>query len=96
MSQLSYMEKLLEDVWLTQKMMGALYDVETNTVNYHLKKIFSDSELEENAVIRNFRITAKDGKNYNLSAELKITVTNIDKLHTDIDAIVAEIEGGKV
>ena len=54
-----------EDVWLTQKMMGALYDVETNTVNYHLKKIFSDSELEENAVIRNFRITAKDGKNYN-------------------------------
>ncbi len=54
-----------EDVWLTQKMMGVLYDVETNTVNYHLKKIFSDSELEENAVIRNFRITAKDGKKYN-------------------------------
>ncbi len=54
-----------EDVWLSQKMMGALYDVETHTINYHLKKIFSDSELEEEAVIRNFRITAKDGKNYN-------------------------------
>jgi len=54
-----------EDVWLTQKMMGVLYDVETNTINYHLKKIFSDSELEENSVIRNFRITAKDGKDYN-------------------------------
>ncbi len=54
-----------EDVWLTQKMMGVLYDVETNTINYHLKKIFSDSELEEDSVIRNFRITAKDGKNYN-------------------------------
>lgn len=54
-----------EDVWLTQKMLGALYDVETNTINYHLKKIFSDSELEENSVIRNFRITAKDGKSYN-------------------------------
>lgn len=54
-----------ENVWLTQKMMGVLYDVETNTINYHLKKIFSDSELEENSVIRNFRITAADGKNYN-------------------------------
>ncbi len=54
-----------EDVWLSQKMMGTLYDVETNTINYHLKKIFSDNELEEESVIRDFRITAKDGKNYN-------------------------------
>ncbi len=54
-----------EDVWLTQKMLGTLYDVETNTINYHLKKIFSDSELEEDSVIRNFRITAKDDKSYN-------------------------------
>lgn len=54
-----------ENIWLTQKMMGVLYDVETHTVNYHLKKVFSDSELEENSVIRNFRITAADGKNYN-------------------------------
>ncbi|SEP97914.1 virulence RhuM family protein [Basfia succiniciproducens] len=54
-----------ENVWLTQKMMGLLYDVEVNTINYHLKKIFADSELEESSVIRNFRITADDGKNYN-------------------------------
>ena len=54
-----------ENVWLTQKMMGTLYNVETHTINYHLKKIFSDSELEENSVIRNFRITATDGKSYN-------------------------------
>jgi hypothetical protein len=54
-----------EDVWLSQKMMGELYSVTTHTINYHLKKIFSDSELEEEAVVRNFRITAKDGKNYN-------------------------------
>jgi hypothetical protein len=53
-----------ENVWLTQKMMGQLYDVETHTINYHLKKVFSDSELQEEAVIRNFRITAADGKNY--------------------------------
>jgi hypothetical protein len=53
-----------ENIWLTQKMVGILYNVETNTVNYHLKKIFSDNELLENSVIRNFRITAADGKNY--------------------------------
>ena len=47
-----------ESIWLTQKMMGVLYDVETHTINYHLKKVFGDSELEENAVIRNSRITA--------------------------------------
>ncbi|WP_019896141.1 virulence RhuM family protein [Hydrogenovibrio halophilus] len=54
-----------EEIWLSQKMMGVLYDVETHTINYHLKKVFSDSELEEDAVIRDFRITASDGKNYN-------------------------------
>ncbi len=54
-----------ENIWLTQKMMGVLYDVETHTINYHLKKVFTDSELEEDSVIRNFRITAADGKKYN-------------------------------
>ena len=41
-----------ENIWLSQKMMGLLYDVETQTINYHLKKFFSDSELPEDAVIR--------------------------------------------
>ena len=54
-----------ENIWLTQKMMATLYDVDVRTVNYHLKRIFSDNELEEKAVIRNFRITAADGKTYN-------------------------------
>lgn len=54
-----------ESIWLSQKMMGVLYDVNVRTVNEHLKKIFADSELEEEAVIRKFRITASDGKNYN-------------------------------
>jgi hypothetical protein len=54
-----------ENLWLTQKMLGQLYDVDVRTINYHLKKIFSDSELDVGSVIRNFRITAADGKNYN-------------------------------
>ena len=53
-----------ENVWLTKKMMGVLYDVSIPTINEHLKKIFYDSELDENSVIRNFRITASDGKIY--------------------------------
>ena len=54
-----------ENVWLTQKMMGVLYNVGTNTINYHIKKIFTDREVDENSVIRKFRITAVDGKTYN-------------------------------
>jgi hypothetical protein len=53
-----------ENIWLTQKMMATLYDVETHTINYHIKRIFTDSELEESSVVRNFRITAADGKTY--------------------------------
>ena len=49
-----------EDVWLSQKMMGELYGVNVRTVSEHLKNIFFDNELEESAVIRNFRITAAD------------------------------------
>ncbi len=45
-------------------MIALLYDVDVRTINYHLKTIFNDSELEESSVIRNFRITASDGKNY--------------------------------
>jgi hypothetical protein len=54
-----------ESIWVTQKMMGTLYDVETQTINYHLKKVFTESELEETSVIRKFRITAADGKSDN-------------------------------
>lgn len=54
-----------EDVWLSQKMMAILYSVDVRTINYHLKKIFSDNELEEASVIQDFRITAKDNKTYN-------------------------------
>ena len=54
-----------ENIWLTQKMMAELYDVDVRTVNYHLRKIFDDGELAETAVIQNFRITAADGKKYN-------------------------------
>lgn len=53
-----------ENIWLTQKLLATLYGVEVNTINYHIKKIFSDSELDENSVIRKFRITAADGKPY--------------------------------
>ena len=65
-----------ESIWLTQKMMGLLYDVETHTINYHLKKVFADSELEEASVIRKFRITAADGKSY-------------DTQHYNLAAIIA-------
>ena len=54
-----------ENIWLTQKMMATLYNVETDTINYHIKKILHDSELQEDSVVRKFRITAADSKSYN-------------------------------
>ncbi len=45
-----------ENIWLTQKMMATLYDVDVRTINEHIKKIYSDLELEENSTIRKFRI----------------------------------------
>lgn len=54
-----------ENIWLTQKMLAQLYDVEIPTINYHIKKIFNDSELQQDSVIRKFLITADDGKTYN-------------------------------
>ena len=43
------------NIWLTQKMMATLYDVDVRTINEYIKKIYSDLELEEDATIRNFR-----------------------------------------
>jgi hypothetical protein len=65
-----------ENIWLSQKMMGMLYNVNVRTINNHLQKIFSESELQKDSVVRNFRITASDGKSYN---------TN----HYNVSAIIA-------
>ena len=50
-----------ENIWLTQKMMAALYDVDVRTINEHIKKIYSDGELAEMATIRKFRIVQTEG-----------------------------------
>jgi hypothetical protein len=63
-----------ENIWLTQKMLATLYDVEVHTVNEHIKKIYADNELSEKSTIRNFRIVQSEGdrqverdlKHYNL------------------------------
>ena len=51
-----------ENIWLTQKMMAVLYDVEVHTINYHIKKILEDNELNENSTIRKFRIVQNEGE----------------------------------
>ena len=53
-----------ETFWLSQKRMAELFGVDVRTVNEHLKNIFKTGELKEGSVIRKFRITAADGKNY--------------------------------
>jgi hypothetical protein len=65
-----------ENVWLTQKLIAELFSVNVRTVNEHLRNIFLEQELDEIAVIRNFRITATDDKEYNTK-------------HYNLDAILA-------
>ena len=54
-----------ETFWMSQKRMATLYNVEVNTINYHLKEIFKSGELNEQSVIRKIGITADDNKTYN-------------------------------
>ena len=65
-----------ETVWLTQKLLGALFDVDVRTISEHLQNIFTSGELAEASVIRKFRITAADGKSYTTA-------------HYNLDAIIA-------
>lgn len=68
-----------ENIWLTQKMMATLYNVSVSTINEHLKNIFEDKELQEDATIRNFLIVQKEG-NRNVSRETK---------HYNLQAIIS-------
>lgn len=69
-----------ENIWLTQKMMATLYDVEIPTINYHLQKIFKDSELDIESTIRKFLIVQDEGnrkvsrniEHYNLQAIIAV------------------------
>jgi hypothetical protein len=55
-----------ETVWASQQGMADIFDIESNTVTYHLKNIFETKELDEESVARKIRVTASDSKNYNV------------------------------
>lgn len=65
-----------DTIWLSQKLMAALFDCSTDNISLHLKNIFYDGELEENSVTEFFSVTAADGKNYHTK-------------HYNLDAIIA-------
>ncbi len=65
-----------ETVWLTQKLIAALFDVTVKTISEHFQNIFASGELAEEAVVRKFRTTAADGKNYGVQ-------------HYNLDAIIS-------
>jgi hypothetical protein len=65
-----------ETIWLSQKLMAALFEVDVRTVSEHLQNIFASKELDPESVIRKFRITAADGKNYSTQ-------------HYNLDAIIS-------
>lgn len=65
-----------ETVWLTQAQMAELFSKDKRTISEHIQNIFKEGELPENAVIRKFRTTAADGKNY-------------ETLHYNLDVIIS-------
>lgn len=65
-----------ETIWLSQKLMAALFDCSTDNISLHLKNIFKENELDEDSVTEEFSVTASDGKNYNTK-------------HYNLDAIIA-------
>lgn len=65
-----------DNIWITQKGMARLFEVDVRTINEHLKNILDTDELDENSVIRKFRITATDGKSY-------------DTKHYNLDATIS-------
>lgn len=68
-----------KNIWLTQKMMAQLYDVDTRTINEHIQKIYADSELQKDATIRKFRIVQTEG----------IRWVSRDVLHYNLQMIIA-------
>lgn len=81
-SKTSTIEVRYEDgtIWLSQKLMSELFDVEVNTINYHLKEIYKSGEIQEQATIRKFRIVQQEGNRtvsrdvefYNLDAIISV------------------------
>ena len=65
-----------ENVWLTQKLMGELFQKDVRTINEHIQNVFAEGELQPESVIRNFRITAADGKSY-------------ETMHYSLDVIIS-------
>ena len=53
-----------ETIWLSQAEMSVLFSKDKRTISEHISNIFKEGELDENSVIRNFRTTAADGKEY--------------------------------
>lgn len=65
-----------ETIWLSQKLMATLFDCSTDNISLHLKNIFKENELDEDAVTEEFSVTASDGKTYRTK-------------HYNLDAIIA-------
>jgi hypothetical protein len=66
-----------ETIWLTQKLMGELFEVGTNTINYHLKEIFKSGEVERDRTVRKFRIVQNEGQR---KVEREVEFYNLDAI----------------
>lgn len=76
-----------ETVWLNQAQISELFQKSKKTISEHITNLFKEDELDENSVVRNFRITANDGKSYNVkhyNLDVIISVGYIVKSHRGV------------
>ena len=76
-----------QTIWLSQALMGELFDRSKPTINEHLKNLFEEGELDPKSVVRNFRTTAADGKTYDVER-----YDNFDAKRRQQEAIAADVE----
>ena len=66
------------EAWLTQNQLAELFDTSVQNIALHIKNILEDNELDENSVIRNFRTTATDGKEYQVEYYNPDVIISVD------------------
>ena len=76
-----------ENIWLLQRMMASLYEVDARTINEHLQEIFSDNELSEDSTIRNFRIVQTEGSRQ-VERDTKYRIVQDRLFESDFDRFV--------
>ena len=87
-----------ENIWMSQKMLAAVYGVAVPNIAYHLRKLFADAELDKESVIKEFLTTAEDGKSYSVkhyNLQDKLFMSDYDRYLLALEEEAKKADGKK-